>query len=55
VVRPVEINMLFAGVPVPAGNHHVVFWRRIARGWWWLSAFAALALAAFCIIDVVRR
>ena len=54
-VEPVEINMLFAGVPVPAGAHQVVFWRRIGRGWWWISALAAIACAALSIIDVVRR
>jgi len=36
-VKPVEINMLFAGVEVPAGHHRVVFSRRVGRGWWWVS------------------
>jgi hypothetical protein len=54
-VRPVEINMLFAGVPVPAGTHQVIFSRRIGRGWWWASAVAAIACIALSIIDVVRR
>jgi hypothetical protein len=54
-VKPVEINMLFAGVPLPAGTHQVIFTRRIGRGWWWLSAIAAIACIAFSIIDAVRR
>jgi hypothetical protein len=53
--KPVEINMLFAGVPIPPGTHDVIFSRRIGRGWWWLSGLAALACLALSIIDVVRR
>ena len=54
-VKPVEINMLFAGVPLPAGTHQVIFTRRIGRRWWWVSAIAAIACVALSIIDVVRR
>lgn len=55
IVRPVEINMMFAGVPLPAGAHHVVFTRRIGRGWWGWSAAALIVAVAISIIDVVRR
>lgn len=50
-VKPVEINMLFAGVPLRAGAHHVVFSRRIGRGWWLVSAACFVALCAFSIVS----
>jgi hypothetical protein len=57
-VRPVEINLLFAGVEVPAGRHTLVFTRRIGRGWWGVS-FAALGmfvlLSAADLIAARRR
>lgn len=53
--KPVEINLLFAGVQVPPGDHLVVFSRRIGRGWWPLSAAAALLAIALSITDAVRR
>lgn len=58
VVRPVEINMLFTGVTVPAGKHRVEFTRRIGRGWWPLAAAAAAIWFAAAMIDlwrVIRR
>ncbi len=33
--RPIETDLLFAGLTVPAGHHEIVYTRRIARGWWW--------------------
>jgi hypothetical protein len=50
-VKPLEINMLFAGVPVPPGEHRVVFERRVGRGWWPLAGIAALLAIALVIWD----
>lgn len=50
VVKPVEINMLFAGVPLRAGTHHVVFSRRIGRGWWWVSGLCGVGLFVFMFL-----
>ena len=49
--KPVTINGLFAGVSVPAGDHTVVFSRRLARGWWWVSVVGVVALIAAAIAD----
>jgi hypothetical protein len=57
-VTPVEINMLFAGVPVPPGDHRVVFTRRVGRGWWPVAgvcALLALALVTWDLIAARRR
>jgi hypothetical protein len=51
-VKPLEINMLFAGVPVPAGTHHVVFARRIGRGWWPVSVGCLVVLLGWGIASV---
>ena len=53
-VTPVEINMLFAGVPVPPGEHRVVFQRRIGRGWWPVASISALLALALIVFDVLR-
>lgn len=53
--RPVEINLVFAGVHVPPGKHVVVFSRRIGRGWWWVSALSAFVAIALSIRDGMRR
>jgi hypothetical protein len=55
VVEPVQINVLFAGVPIPSGNHRVVFTQRLGRGWWPLSGIALLLLIALSIVDARRR
>lgn len=52
-VRPAEINLLFAGVEVPAGQHRVVFSRRIARGWWWVGAAGMLAWIAIAVVEIL--
>jgi hypothetical protein len=57
-VRPIETNMLFAGVHVPAGSHEIVFARRIGRGWWWAAGLGVLlwvAAAAHELIAARRR
>ena len=54
-VKPVEINMLFAGVPLNAGTHHVVFTRRIGRGWWPVSAVCLVMWIGWAGVDARRR
>ena len=49
--EPVVINTLFAAVQVPAGNHRVVFSRRVGRGWW---GWSGLALGLFVIVSIVE-
>src|SRR5581483_768416 len=49
------INMLFAGVRVPAGRHAVVFERRLARGWWWVSGLGAVMLCGFALAGIPSR
>jgi hypothetical protein len=53
VVQPVEINVLFAGVPVPAGTHRVVFSRRLGRGWWLIAGIAAVLLVGLSVFDIM--
>ncbi|HEY0787517.1 MAG TPA: hypothetical protein VGE86_02665, partial [Thermoanaerobaculia bacterium] len=52
-VEPLEINGIFAGVPVDAGTHRIVFTRRIGRGWW--PVFFGGVLTAGLAILVDRR
>jgi hypothetical protein len=49
VVRPIETDLLFAGLPIPAGRHEVLFTRRIARGWWWVAGLGLLGALASSI------
>ena len=50
-VRPVETDMIFAGVPVPAGRHEIVFSRRLGRGWWWAAGVGLALLAVVLFFD----
>ncbi|MEA2336634.1 MAG: hypothetical protein QOE82_641 [Thermoanaerobaculia bacterium] len=54
VVDPVEINVLFAGVPIPAGNHRVVFTQRLGRNWWPVAGIALLLLIALSVLEARR-
>jgi hypothetical protein len=49
--KPVTVNMMFAGVSVPAGHHTIVFERRIGRGWWWVSAVGVIALLTIVLVE----
>jgi len=53
-VTPVATNVLFAGVAVPAGEHRIVFARRIGGGWWWTAALAALVAIVLSAFDAWR-
>jgi hypothetical protein len=54
-VEPVQINVLFAGVPIAPGNHRVVFSERLGRRWWPLAGIALLLLIALSIVDARRH
>ncbi len=54
VVDPVQINVLFAGVPIPAGDHRVIFTRRLGRGWWGPAGVALVLLMALSVFDARR-
>ena len=47
--------MIFAGVPVPAGRHEIVFSRRIGRGWWWAAGVGVVLLVMGIVLERRRR
>jgi hypothetical protein len=51
--KPVEIDALFAGVEVPAGQHRVVLSRRLGRGWWWATIAGAIAFAVIAAAEIL--
>ena len=53
-VDPIQINVLFAGVAIPPGNHRVVFTERLGRRWWPASGIALLLLIALSVVDARR-
>src|SRR4051795_9949306 len=54
-VDPVQINVLFAGVPIAPGNHRVIFTQRLGRRWWPISGIALLLLIVLSIVDARRH
>jgi hypothetical protein len=53
--KPAVIHSLFAAVQVPAGDHRVVFSRRVGRGWWGWSALAFGVFAVTSFVEARRR
>ena len=51
-VDPLQINVLFAGVPLSPGNHRVIF---TERRWWPVAGIALLLLIVLSIVDGRRR
>ncbi|HET7436253.1 MAG TPA: hypothetical protein VFN10_16205 [Thermoanaerobaculia bacterium] len=52
--KPVQINMLFAGVVVPEGKHEIVYSRQIARGWWGWAIASAVVWLLIAAYDAYR-
>ena len=53
--RAIKSDLLFAGVMVPAGKHEVIYQRRIARGWWWVSEVGVVLWGLLGISAFRRR
>lgn len=54
-VKPVEINGMFAGIPLTSGQHRVTLTRRIGRAYWPLSFLGMLLLVAASVVASRRR
>jgi hypothetical protein len=54
-IDPIQINVLFAGIPIPSGSHRVVFTERLGRRWWPIAGTALLLLIALSVVDARRR
>ncbi|MFN2238630.1 MAG: hypothetical protein ABR524_04505 [Thermoanaerobaculia bacterium] len=53
--EPIEINGLFAAVPMEAGAHTVVLERRIGRGLWLPAAGAAVGVVVLALVGWIGR
>jgi len=54
-VEPVEINGMFAGIPLTSGTHRITITRRIGRAYWPLSIVGLLLLGAASLVALRGR
>ncbi|HEY5610157.1 MAG TPA: hypothetical protein VIL97_03035, partial [Thermoanaerobaculia bacterium] len=54
-VAPIEINWMFAGVPVEPGVHRIRLIRRIGGSWWWASAIGLIGTLTTAVVETRRR